>query len=345
VWDLVKDIGGLLAKTPAWLQVRSFFFVLAGCGLAEYWAYQYLQSQYGFTPSPEVFLRSYVSIRILLAGGGLFLVLLLFRIGRRGRSPAAPGRLVTALREHRGLLLYRGAVVAAVATGIVAASRPFAPSKAGTIRVRFLDRPVNFDPQTLAYVVYELNRIQKNWYFEVDFKPFSKSSLRSDQATACDEDRRPLLALAKFAAEDKPMIGITSHSLGDAYFWEHEAKVGVISTADEAAYAPISSYRYLAFCLIVQSMLLHLGQRFGDVPLDSYPGGSESHGGILQSVPTRSAVRPLILGARLSPGEEEMLFNAFGPEYARTCSELLTLAWLDAPRVAANLKEVFGVDR
>jgi hypothetical protein len=46
----------------------------------------------------------------------------------------------------------------------------------------------------------------------------------------------------------------------------------------------------------------------------------------------------------LSPEEESLIFNRFGPEYLGVCSNLISLEWLYSPRVRTNLSKIFGVN-
>jgi hypothetical protein len=44
----------------------------------------------------------------------------------------------------------------------------------------------------------------------------------------------------------------------------------------------------------------------------SFEPATTSHGGVFEFTPRREALKATILAARLSPSEEELLFNRFG---------------------------------
>jgi hypothetical protein len=144
-------------------------------------------------------------------------------------------------------------------------------------------------------------------------------------------------------ASDAPVIAITGRPLNGAYFATHRGRASVITTADRASYAPLTSYEYLAYCIVVQSMLLHLDMN-GGLPDGAFAPGSASRGDVFQFAPERDTLKSTILAARLSPAEESLVFNRFGPEYLGVCSNLISLEWLYSPRVRTNLSKIFGVD-
>ena len=53
--------------------------------------------------------------------------------------------------------------------------------------------------------------------------------------------------------------------------------------------------------------------------------------------------KPAMLAPRLSPTQEALIFNRFGPTYLGVCAQLLSLDWLYAQRVKDNLAKLFGV--
>jgi hypothetical protein len=64
---------------------------------------------------------------------------------------------------------------------------------------------------------------------------------------------------------------------------------------------------------------------------------------VFEFSPRRYALKPAILAARLSPRQEELLMNCFGPEYVKTAAALLTLDWLRSEVVKKNLQRSFRV--
>jgi len=119
--------------------------------------------------------------------------------------------------------------------------------------------------------------------------------------------------------------------------------VSVIATVDQGYYAPLSTYEYLAYCLVLQSILIHLDMHGGGLPPGAFEPSAASHGGVFQFNPTKNVLKATILAAQLSPREEAMLFNRFGAEYMNVCRQLLTLDWLHSERVVKNLTVHFGV--
>lgn len=55
-------------------------------------------------------------------------------------------------------------------------------------------------------------------------------------------------------------------------------------------------------------------------------------------------MRPQVLAAHLNPGDRTLLLECFGIEYMNTCSDLMTLDWLRAKKVADNLRRAFGIE-
>lgn len=193
--------------------------------------------------------------------------------------------------------------------------------------------------------MYELNRLQKSWYFEIDFNIFRDTQLTSKDREGCEQERQyPLLCQAEAYARARPFIFITAASLGQHLFWTYRDKVAVISTERWEENARPSTYEYLAYSLVVQSLLIHLDAFCGALPERPSQETGLLHGDLFEYLPRREAMKAAILVAHLSREGEDQLFNCFGPEYTRAASELLSLEWLRSPRVRANLKEVYKVE-
>ena len=214
----------------------------------------------------------------------------------------------------------------------------FSPNRVSHITVRFVALAPNVKPDALAYLIYELNRRQPHWQFNVDFKPSSIEELPAEYG---DCRPRPQLCLAEGLAHGEPFIAITRDDLEGAYFAEHRGPVSVITTADEP-YAPLSVYEYLVYCLILQSMVIHLDQH-GGLPDAAFAADAPNRGGLFQFIPERQALKSSILAARLSPEEESLLLNMFGADYLATITSLLTMDWLYSDRVKGNLQQGFDV--
>ena len=216
------------------------------------------------------------------------------------------------------------------------------PRQVSHIRVKLMSAPRDFNREALAYLIYELNLMQESWYFDFDFDTFSSESLTPEEASGCEFDSVPVLCHAIVEADGQPFIGITSRPLSDeVQFCRSDSRgVTVITTADKQ-YEPLNVYEYLMYCVISQSIVTHLQLR-GE-SMDFFHEQSTSHGGLFQFIPNSESIRASILTAHLSPGEQELLFNRFGPQYVSTCAKLLTLDWMRSSRVSANLDRVFKV--
>jgi hypothetical protein len=110
---------------------------------------------------------------------------------------------------------------------LIALFRLFTPHSVSHIRVRFLDEPA-FNEPAFVYILYELNRLQKKWYFEVDFDVFNEAELTSAQRKELASGDKMTAAI--LLALDQPFIGITGEQIGEDYFWRNEGNVSVIST-------------------------------------------------------------------------------------------------------------------
>jgi hypothetical protein len=198
----------------------------------------------------------------------------------------------------------------------------------------------SFDKYALAYLLYELNKLQRHWYFEVDFDTFDAAELSSAERTACGE--RPLCH-ARAVAGGGPFIGITTESLGQDSFWQNDRLTSVISTHGWANYAPPSVYEFLAHGIVVQSILIHLNAHCSGLPTGAYAPSRAARGDLFQFAPRRQAMKAEIMAAHLSPSGEELLLNCFGVEYMTTSATVLTLDWMRTRRVEENLRRAFGV--
>jgi hypothetical protein len=325
-----------------WAAIEPFVIVVVGWGAAQLLAYQWLSASTSFKPSIELFLGSYVSKRITIVALGIVAILLATRpFQRKEGEPGPVGRLATYWHRHWRRVVHRTLAIALIVAAVAVGFRVYSPNRVSHIAVRFMSLDDDVTPEAVAYLVYELNRRQRHWYFNVDFRPFTAEMLTSAEAERCGADQRPQLCHAQALSGGEPFIGITAASLGGAYFAEHQGAVSVISTSDHDAYAPLSTYEYLAYTLILQAIAIHLDLS-GALPADAFAEGKVSHGGLFQFVPEKQALKSAILAARLSPDEEALLLNEFGSDYVATCASLLTMEWLYGGRVRSNLESVFG---
>jgi hypothetical protein len=344
--DLWESLVKYLEKQPYWEALQPFVLVLAGTVAAEVAAYEYVRSNYSLT-SLSLFLRSYLSTRIIVAGAAVVLMLALFRFEPGRRDAREPGRLRGFLLAHRRTIVFRSLVVAVVVSVCGFVYFATAPARASPITIRLMDLPPDVRVDAFTYLVYEMNRMQRQWYFEVDPRPFNAASLSSKEFADCnpenEENAQPLLCYAELASERQgPIIAVTAKPLHDIYFATHRGLASVITTADAPSIAPITSYEFLAYMTVLQSMLLQLDAH-GASPADLFTPGSTSSGGAFDFAPSRDLFKPAMLAPRLTPAQETLIFNRFGPEYLGVCSRLLSLDWLYSDRVKDNLSKLFGV--
>jgi hypothetical protein len=337
-----------LEQQPYWKAVQPFFIVLFGTVAAEFVAYQYVKSSYNLT-GPMLFVGSYLSVRILAGGAGLLLLLVLFRLAPGRIDRPNPGRMLSLYREHRTSVLFHSAAVAIVASAVGYVVVATNPARASSITIRLADLPDDVRRDALAYLIYEVNRMQRQWYFEVDARPFNPAVLTSSERAICSTPDRanepPLLCYAEgWAAAQGPLIVITSQPLSDEiYFATHRGLASVVTTADSTSIDPVTNYEYLAYMIVLQSMLIQLDAH-GTSPQDVFTPGMRSSGGAFEFAPSRDLFKPAMLAPRLSPAQETLIFNRFGPDYLGVCSTLLSMDWLYAPRVRDNLAKLFNVN-
>jgi hypothetical protein len=339
LWDAVF---AYLKAKPYWSTIEPFVLTVMAWGAAQVLAYQWLAASSSFKPTVTLFLTSYISARISIGALGIFTLLLMTRLRQGTDVSAAAGRFSAFWKTHRRRIMYRTFGVALIVAAVAVGFRVYSPNRVSHITVRFMTLEPNVAPEAVAYLVYELNRRQRHWYFNVDFRPFSEEMLTSEEANRCRGNERPQLCRAEAIAGVEPFIGLTAESLGGAYFAEHRRGVSVISTFDRAAYEPLSTYEYLAYVLILQGIAIHLDLNGGGLPQGAFAEQRVSHGGLFQFVPEKQALKSSILAARLSPDEEALLLNRFGADYVATCASLLTMDWLYSERVRGNLERVFG---
>lgn len=333
---------GYLKGRAYWAAIEPFVIVAVGWGSAQLLLYQWLTASSAFKPSIELFLQSYLSTRITIAALGIAAIILAMRrFGRKDGAPGPVGRLEQYWQQNRTSVVRRTLAIIVIVASVAVGFRVYSPNRVSHITVRFMALDGDVTAEALAYLVYELNRRQRHWYFNVDFRAFTPEMLTSAEAERCAANERPQLCHALALSGGEPFIGITSAPLGGAYFAEHRGAVSVISTVDRDAYAPLSTYEYLAYCLILQAIAIHLDSS-GALPADAFAEDRVSHGGLFQFVPEKQALKSAILAARLSPDEEALLLNEFGSDYVATCASLLTMEWLYGGRVRGNLERVFG---
>ena len=337
--DVFGRVGEYLKSRPYWARIEPLFTLLSLYSTVLVLAYEYVQWRYHVAPPLSLYLRSYIfkQISVVFAAIGTAG----FLLGRVTASPQAEG-IGQQLRKHSRTILRQVAVVTVVAALAAPAFLYLSPARVSQVRVKFLAEP-KFNKYALTYLIYELNRMQKNWYFEVDFDTFNDGALTSGERRQCESAGDQSLCYAQILAGGKPFVGIATQQLGEDYFFESQGVVSVISTYGWEQYAPPSTYEFVLYSLIVQSILIHLNANAAGLPAGVFRESRTSVGELFQFSPRRQEMKAAILAPHLTPKAEELLLNSFGVEYLSTCENLLSLDWLRAPRVARNLEKSFGV--
>jgi hypothetical protein len=345
--DFLSPLGDLkeyLKSRPYWAKIEPAF-TLASIYLAvQAAAFAYIRTRYNLQPSLSAYLHSYVFKQITLGFAAFVAVVLALTYRSRVPVKGMPGKVVQVLRLRWRGALPRIILVCLILLASGLAFHRLAPRRLSRIRIIFLDAPdAEFNPHAFAYLVYEMNDAQRQWYYEVDFDVVNPNALTREQAADLAADRGKL-RLAKRLAGGEPLIAITSEPLGRDTFWLHEGNVSVISVADWKPHRPPGPYDYLVYSLVVQSILIHLNDQCGGDDAAAGGGrvfepGKRSKGSAFDFAPDRAALKPAILAGHLRREEEELLFNCFGAEYLAVCSRLIKVQWIHDQRVAGNLAQ------
>ena len=346
-----ESLLGYLEKQPYWNRLQPillFLFLYAGTATV---VYQYVQWQYGLAPPPPVFIRSYLFKQVTLAFIILAAALLILRVPARAGADGESVGWRAWLVRHRSTLLWRAAaIVLILAVGLQLWLRLGPSGAVADVRIKFHPperslQALGFDPYAFTYLIYELNRQQRAWHFEVDLDPFDQDLLAPRDKARCAADPLKLLCEAQSYVRSlddgtRPFILITQEEFKseDAryYYWLHGGSASVISAADWKRYAEPSIYDYLAYSIVIQSILIHLDSQCADFR-EQHSATAITRGDIFEFQPGPRLMQASVLSAHLSRPMEELLFNCFGPAYAADAGRLLSLEWLHDERVQRNL--------
>lgn len=339
IWDLILEY---LKEKGIWGTLRPIVIVGAAFLAIQVLTLQYLKWQYDFVPSPWLYVRSFYFQRITLIFVVALAAILALRVGPVAPALARWRKMRRYARIFRRAILYRLLVVVVASVLVIGGCLWLSPKRVTHITIKLMNEPAQVNASALAFLVYELNRRQRTWYFEIDFDPLNPEALTSVEQKECKDSDRPMLCFAERWASGKPTIVITEESLGATYFCEHRGPVSVISTADRGSYAPFTDYEFLMYNVVVQSTIIHLDQHAA-LPPGAFKNRNATQGGVFQFNPRKDALKSTILAASLSPAEEELLLNEFGPEYLRSTKELLSMRWLYSQQVTNDLKTFYDV--
>jgi len=379
LWNTLLEY---LRRTPYWSKIEPVAlaaFLYVGVSVV---AFQYLQWRYQVSLSLPLFLGSYLFKQVSVAFWALVLAYVVLTYGA-GRSPRAaePGAEDRRVVSRPARLASRAAAVFIIlAVALFAWQRLSPHSKVSSIRVVFApsgeflpsqssapepattqgQSPPPLDlrkaKEALVYILFELNRLQRTWHFEVDLTPFTKDMVSGKAERACGEAEDPLLCFAEayYAREhgkdplSPPIVVITPDQLDPIakrnWFWLHRGAVSVITTHDWEGYAAPSVYEYLTYTILLQGLLIHLDAHCGGIPPRPSEREGIIYGNAFEYHPRREGMKASILSGHLGPDDERLLLNCFGAEYMRAAAELLRLEWLRSNPVRANLRSVYGVD-
>jgi hypothetical protein len=349
LWDKIL---AYLESRPYWQRVEPFAAFAALLVAVSASTYEYIEWRYHLSLPPEVFLSSYVFRQILLCFAAAALLLLIFRrrSGRQG-GPELPGEAPAPVagarpaarwtaRLRQGAFIRKLAAAALVVAILLAALVRLSPARASRIRVRFLDEAAGVDQFALTYLLYELNKAQDSWQYEVDVDPFNPQELKTADRAECGDEP---LCLAGKAAGGLPFIGITARPLGDeSAYWQNRDNASVISVERFTGGTAPGVYEYLAYTLVVQSVVIHLNRSCGDPSAWAFKQSRVATGDLFDFSPRRDEMRAKILAGHLTPRDQALLLKCFGFGYMHTVSQLVTLDWLRG-KVSENLARAFGV--
>lgn len=340
LWDTLL---AYLRERPYWSRIQPLLTLLSLYLMAIVLGYQYIQWQYGLSPPLSLYLRSYLFRQVTVAFLALGAAAALLHWHSRREAVAARDQAGTTSRRWQRAIAPRLIIGGVVLVVAIPAFIYVSPKRVSHIHVKYLTEPKEFDGYAFVYLLYELNKRQRDWYFEVDFDVFNPDALTSRERGACAGHMYQSLCYATTLAEGRPFIGITSERLGEDYFWQNQGRVSVLSTFGWQQYAPPSTYAFLAYSTIVQSIVIHLNTHCTSLPGGSFRESRVAYGDLFQYTPRRTALKSEILAAHLSPKGEALLLNCFGVRYMATVSSLLTLDWLHSGSVPRNLKTAFRV--
>lgn len=206
------------------------------------------------------------------------------------------------------------------------------------------------------YLLFEINHRQRAWQLEFETPPFRSDLVSRADEDHCAENDTPSLCIAeafhtsmiKAQGAHLPFVLITAEPLGGggtrAWFWLNRGPVSVVTTSDWGGPGSAGSIEYLAYALVVQSVMIHMQAHCGFAqPPAGAPEGVVV-GNVFDLQPGIDAMRAAVLTGHFSREDERRLLNCFGPEYMRTAVSLSSLGWLRSAPVRDNLRKVYGVE-
>lgn len=374
--ELWKTLLEYLKRTPYWDRIEPVAlagFLYVGVSVV---VFQYLQWQYQVSLALPLFLQSYLFKQVSVAFWTLVLVYTVSTYGVGRHSPNAAASMPQPGRQRARLAVKAIVVVLLVAVALFAWGRLAPHRKVSSIRVIFVPRgefglgPVSSPPalsaaasqdfrklkDALVYILFELNRLQRTWHFELDFTNFRRDFVPAEAQQACEQAETPGLCFAETLyrlehskdASFPPLVLITSDPLDPAAqryrFWLHRGAVSVLTIREWQGISTPSIYEYVAYTLLLQGLLIHLDASCGGLPPRPSEREGIIYGNVFEYYPRSEGMKAALLSGHLGPEDERLLLNCFGPEYMRQATQLLRLDWLRSGPVRANLRTVYGID-
>jgi hypothetical protein len=295
--DLWKTLLDYLKRTPYWPVLEPILlvgFLYVGVCVV---AYQYIQWRYQVTLDLPLFLQSYLFRQ---ASVGFLAVVGSFIARTAGR--AAPGVAVDAAAARtrgRRWLPGRGMVARVVLVLLIGGvtlyllQRLAPESQVSPIRARFAAFGAFGAPagdsaarhraadahlrlrDVAQYLLYEINHRQRAWQLEFETAVFRADLVTRADEERCAQDDTPPLCLAEafrrgmVAGQPSypPLVLVTAEPLGGggtrAWFWLNRGPVSVVTTADWGGPGSPGVVEFLAYALVVQSLMIHIRHHEG----------------------------------------------------------------------------------
>ena len=172
--EIWKRLFAYLERQPYWSKLEPILLIGLLYVAALVLTYQYVQWQYHYAPSPVVFLRSYLFKQVTVVSLAVGLAVLALVAGTLRTPSAATATWKALLLKHVWLRVLGVVVVAVVAGFLWAVMAPHRTTDQITIKFhtnRGALSEIGFDTSALTYLLYELNRQQNVWHYEIDVEP------------------------------------------------------------------------------------------------------------------------------------------------------------------------------
>src|SRR5512139_431017 len=129
--------------------------------------------------------------------------------------------------------------------------------------------------EVTQYLLYEINHRQRAWQLQFETVPFRTDLVSGADEERCALDDTPALckaeafhaAMVKSDPAYPALVLITADPLGGggtrAWFWLNRGPVSVVTTSDWGGPGSAGVIEYLAYALVVQSVMIHMQMHCG----------------------------------------------------------------------------------